>query len=161
MKHYIWKSSILTVLSMLMVCIPAFACTAIPAPELDRVETIFWDDAEQLVTDQQFPGEFVGKIIFVERSSVQLFFSSNKNKLKVRVLESMTHPDLVGRNLLIIPNLMDWANGPCPSSSPGKFIGPSIGAQGTVRGALSPSYENANGISLKYYSYRLPLSSDE
>ena len=158
---HIWKSSILSVLSMLMVCTPALACTAIPPPEFDRVDTVFWDDSGQLDTDLQFPGEFVGKITFVERSTVQIFFSPNKNKLKVRVLESTTHPDLVGRNLLIIPDILDWSAGLCPPSMPGKFIGPSIGAQGTVRGALGPSYENANGISLNYYSYRIPLSSDE
>lgn len=140
---------------------PAFACTAIPLPELDRVETVFWSDADLPSTDKQFPGEFIGKVIFVERSSAQIFFSSHKNKLEVKVLESMTHPDLVGRNLHIIPDILESAAGLCPPSSPGKFIGPSAEAQGTVRGALDLSSENAKGIDLNYYAYKLPAHTGE
>jgi len=143
MIQNVWKSSSLIVLSILMLCIPAFACTAIPSPEPDRVETVFWDDADLTPTDQQFQGEFIEKIIFVERSNLQILFSSDKNKLKAKVLESPTHPNLVGQHLQILPEPVYVAAGPCPRSLPGKFTDPSVGA------------------SLNYYSYKLSPRSGE
>lgn len=160
MIRKIWKSSILVMLSMMTAYMPASACIAIPLPEFNRVDTVFWDAANQ-PTDQRFPSEFLGEVIFAERSGFERFFSSNKNKLKAIVTESPTHPDLVGKNLLIITTIDMDTSGLCPPSEPGKIIHPLEGAQGAVRGALSPKAKAPTAINFIYHSYRLPTQSGE
>ena len=101
MKPPIAKSLAIMIAISALIGAPAHACR--PSAPFPTQEGVWYNDWADIPVEHIENADFIGKVIFENRSGQAGFYPASEEELRARILESTTHPELAGTTLNVRP----------------------------------------------------------